>query len=205
MKNETIKAKATHLRLLLEQGNQFNRPLGKNSVKLAHCHELIAAALGFKSKVAMNNYDCDPEWWDEDEYYFGFYRRYIYSRELDLEFIMERVARLRDTPLHHVNPRFIASSLEEALAPPCQNYDCGSKDKYGRFIYDGDSDDPVMFVCEACSKDEYKYEKCLYCGSTLYKASVINRAGECPEHYGESHMDEEEREDWDSYVEYLNK
>lgn len=206
MTNETIKAKATYLRQSLELGDRHSRhsrPLGKNAVKLSHCHELIAAALGFNSKVAMNAYYSDPVYWDDDEFYFERYRFHAF-RGFDLKFIMERVAHLRDTPLHYANSYFIAEALAEALAPPCQ--DCGAKDADGRFVHDGDSSDPVMFVCRSCSQDEDEYDTCTFCGpDILYKASDINRSGECPEHSGESYMDEEEREGWDSLIEYWNK
>ncbi len=207
MTNETIKAKATYLRQCLEQGDRHyrdSRSLGKNAVKLSHCHEMIAAALGFNSKVAMNDYHSDPECWDEDEFYFERYRSHAFGRGFNLKFIMERVARLRDTPLHDADPYFIAEAVAETLAPPCQ--DCGDKDAKGRFVHDGDSSEPVMFVCRTCSQDEDEYDTCIYCGpDVLYKASDINRSGECPEHSGESYMDEEEREDWDSFIEYWNK
>ena len=203
MINETIKAKATYLRVILENGDMYCHLLAKNTVKLSHCHELIAAALEFKSKVAMNSYFDDSECWDDEECFFERYRSH--GRNLDLKFIMERIAHLKDTPLHHVPQFFIAEALEEALAPPCQNNDCGDKDANGRFVYDEDGE-PVMFVCRSCSQDEDEFNTCTYCGrSILYKASIINRAGECPEHSGESYMDEEEREGWDSLIEYWNK
>lgn len=199
MINETIKAKATYLREALENGDVHYHPI----VKLSHCHELIAAALGFKSKVAMNSYFNNPECWDDEE---GFFERYSsHGSNLDLKFIMERIARLKNTPLHHFPQHLMVHALGDALAPPCQNNDCGNKDSNGRFVYDKNGD-PMMFVCRACSQDEDEFDTCTYCGSdTLYKARTINRVGECPEHSGESYMDEEEREGWDSLIEYWNK
>lgn len=205
MKIETIQAKATYLKDSLEADDYRYLPssVSKGTVKLAHCHELIAAGLGFKSKKSMLSYCNDPRNWDDSEVYIERYYSHSAGHKLNTQLVMDRVSNLKDTPLHKSKEEFVIHSVAEAIAPPC--HDCNEKDANGRFIHDGDGSDPQIYVCRACSEED-KYDTCVYCGSgTLYKASDINRAGECPEHAGESYMDEEERDDWDSFIEYCNK
>lgn len=61
------------------------------------------------------------------------------------------------------------------------------------------------YICDDCfSPDEY--DKCVYCGDhTYYKYSQLNSSFECPEHAGESIMDDEDAEGWEDNIRKFNE
>ena len=61
------------------------------------------------------------------------------------------------------------------------------------------------YICDDCfSPDEY--DKCVYCGDhTYYKYSQLNSSFECPEHAGESIMDDEDVEGWEDNIRKFNE
>lgn len=211
MNNETISKKASWLKQELEHdltpSQHFNEPATASAsvkVKLSHCHELIAAAFGYNSKAAMNADVHNSSILNDHEFYIERWRETVYGRPSGEQKIIERIQSLRDTPLHTAHAHSVVSLVKCALAPQCQ--DCYEKDPRGRFVFNGYGDNPIDFVCSACAQDEQNYDTCRFCGDEyLYPASIINSSGECPEHQGESHMDDEELEDLESYIENINK
>ncbi|HFG1874480.1 hypothetical protein D6V10_06865 [Vibrio cholerae] len=208
MKNETIQSKATQLKLDLEEGLSqplpFNRPPlvpQPVEIKLSHCHELIAATFGYGQRVSMKKDDID---WDDQEVYTERWRDTVYQNNKVNDSIINRLKEL-NAPSLKAAPGFIITGIvQSTLTPQCK--DCRHQDPRGRFVHDDSGDDPIDFVCRECASDDEEYDTCTYCGEgILYPTSLLNSAGECPEHRGESHLDDEEREDWDSYIEYLNK
>ena len=62
------------------------------------------------------------------------------------------------------------------------------------------------WLCESCIRDRTPSEvdRCQLCDEDVYYlAEVIDHKGLCPEHRGEFDYSEEEREDLDSYIEYV--
>ena len=71
-------------------------------------------------------------------------------------------------------------------------------------VYRGGSEtDDVMH--SACV-DSDKYRECEYCGfGIVHPVKDLNDQSECPEHKGESDMDDEEREGWEDIIENMTK
>ncbi|BEI26461.1 hypothetical protein H8F18_14940 [Vibrio fluvialis] len=207
MKNQTIQSKATQLKLDLEEGLSrrlsYNKPhLASHpvEVKLSHCHELIAATFGYGQRVSMKKDGID---WDDQEVYTERWRDTVFQNNKVDGAIIKRITEL-NAPSLKAAPGFIVSSIvQSTLTPPCK--DCGHQDSRGRFVHDESGDDPIHYVCRECASDDEEYDTCLFCGDDiLYPISLLNSSGECPIHKGESYYDEEQMEDMESYVEYIN-
>lgn len=64
----------------------------------------------------------------------------------------------------------------------------------------GTNEDDAV-VHRACAQHDSQFGFCRYCGTSVaYPAELINGAGECPEHYGES-VPDYPVEDLESYIE----
>ncbi|POC39300.1 hypothetical protein [Vibrio vulnificus] len=208
MKTDTIQKLATELKLELEEGlvtrrSSFNRLTTTPQpvkVKLSHCYELIAAAFGYGQHVSMKKDDVD---WDDQECYIERWRDDVYINPRAEQALVDRIKKL-DAPELKRAPSFIVTGIVQAtLAPACK--DCGRHDPDGDFVHDEECNESIEYVCQRCAKDEDEYGTCRFCGNgTLYPTSLLNSAGECPVHKGESYYSEEELEDLNSYVEYLN-
>lgn len=189
--SDVIKKASKHFRDSIELTH-------KKKVRSSHSHAVISAALGYKSKKALmaDNYNLPIE----DEFIL-----YHYGNELDNEMVSDAIDSMKDSPLKSLPSHFVREAILDSLTPECEC--CGDKTVYSQPVFDSDNiEDPVAQVCNDCSEDEEEYATCIYCGdSILYRAFEINSAGECPEHKGESSMSDEEREDWESYIENLNK
>ncbi|MDW1507540.1 hypothetical protein R7D97_25480 [Vibrio sp. Vb5031] len=208
MKNITIQNKATQLKLELEDGlsqplpfDQLSSEPNRVKVQLSHCYELIAATLGYRTHPSMKADDYE---WDDHELFTERWRDDVYQNPRVNQAIVDRIKDL-NSPSLKAAPGFIVTGIVQAvLTPPCK--DCEHQDPRGRFVHDESGQDPIDFVCQDCASDDEEYGTCIFCGDgILYPTSLLNSAGECPEHKGESDLDDEEREDWDSYIEYLNK
>lgn len=207
MKIETIQSKATQLKLELEeclsQPLPFNRPPlvpHPVEVKLSHCHELIAAAFGYGQRVSMKKDDID---WDDQEVYTERWRDTVFQNNKVDGAIIKRITEL-NAPSLKAAPGFIVTSIVKSnLTPPCKECEC--QDQRGVFVQDEDGNDSIEFVCSTCAADDELYDTCQFCGDDiLYPISLLNSSGECPIHKGESSYDEDEMEDIESYVEYIN-
>ncbi|EPB6687178.1 TPA: hypothetical protein ACVO0R_004810 [Vibrio alginolyticus] len=175
-------------------------------VKPSHAHAVLSAALGYKSKQALLA-DVGEGVLDDLDAYRQYWYENIYRGEIDTQTIKNVLSRMGDTPFKQLPERQLMRFIEDALAPECE---CGVKHPHGAPIFDEhfnpSNPEPVDYVCPTCASDDNCYSTCLFCGDdVLYPAELINRNGECPEHYGESDMDEEEEQDWEDYIEYLNK
>lgn len=173
--------------------------LSTNEAKVgsSHAHAAVSALLGYNSKKALiDSGEIDIE--NED---------LVYSVDLDVDKLAEQIGKMGETPLKGIPVERIADSIRSGLTRPCEC--CAQKGPDVRAISDpdGHDDEPAGWVCRVCSINESEeYASCIYCGDlVIYRAAKINKAGECPEHKGESHMDEEEESGWNDLAENLTK
>ncbi|MGI2115397.1 hypothetical protein ACRN9G_17610 [Shewanella frigidimarina] len=160
----------------------------------SHAHAAISGYLGYKSKKALlaDHYD-EPI---EDEFVL-----FNYSSLVSLPQLEETILRMKDSPLKKMPTHQITNAIEEALTPGCEC--CGHKTIRSQPLFSNDDiDNPIAQVCSSCIRNEEGYATCHYCGDEiLYRTDDLNSAGECSEHRGEGSYSDEEREDWESYVE----
>jgi len=163
-------------------------------VKSSHAHQALAGALGFNSKVALlNEYPSDCEHLD----FILHHQNY----RLDEEKLIDSL----DSSLKSLPRDFVVTAIEESLIPGCEN-GCGKTLDSQPLFDSSDIEQPIAQVCDDCSDNSPQYSYCRFCGdSYLFRADEINEAGECPDHAGESIMDEDEETDWETYIEYINK
>jgi hypothetical protein len=160
-----------------------------------HAHASISAYCGFNSEKAL--IDCGPDTEDKN---------LILAITSDLPKLAECVSEMKETPLKSVPNDHLGNLISTALTPECEC--CGIKKKKNQPI--GDPDElyfqPDGWVCPNCASSEDEYDTCLFCGpDVIYRADQINDRGEYTEHDGGSVMDDEEKQDWDDYIENLNK
>ena len=159
----------------------------------AHLHQAVAGYLGYQSKVALN-----ADYFSSDD------PNIILSIEPNIQQMTDNISRQKESPLKQVAPCLMAGIIRTGLTPACAC--CGEKNPHMTPVADAehaslDGYDPVEWVCPKCSTNE-EYGHCHYCGDELrYRLSDLNENGECSIHAGESSMDPEEVEDWESYVE----
>tara|TARA_R110000772_G_scaffold73331_2_gene160360 strand:- start:4414 stop:4998 length:585 start_codon:yes stop_codon:yes gene_type:complete len=165
-------------------------------VKPSHAHALISHCFGYNSKKAMID---DEDFLVDDE------GNGLNAYDPDTKLVTERVAAMKSSPLKEVPVDYLVDVVYAGLAPPCEC--CGEKRLDIMPLGDpDDGDDPKGWVSRQCASDDDDYGTCWCCGDhILHRAKDLNRAGECPEHAGESSLDEEEQEDRDSYIEYHTK
>ncbi|WP_110641089.1 hypothetical protein [Salinicola sp. CPA57] len=166
-----------------------------DKVGSSHAHQVIAAYCGYNSKKALIDDGFDVENEELAEEY-----------DPDLDRMEAVISSMKPTPLQQSSTDYVAAVIHAGLAPPCES--CGNKVvgiqpllEPGRCQFvDG-------YVCETCAEQEAEaYATCRFCGpDVVYRAENINFRGECPEHDGESVLDEEEEEDYESYTEYHTK
>ncbi|WP_075882046.1 hypothetical protein [Vreelandella massiliensis] len=165
-------------------------------VKPSHAHALISHYFGYNSKKAMID---DGDCWVDDE------GNGLDSYDPDLKHVKERVTAMKSSPLKEAPTEYLADVVYAGLAPPCEC--CGEKSLDIMPIgdpYNGDT--PEGWVSQQCASDDEGYGTCWCCGDhIIHRAEDLNAAGECPEHAGESSVDEEEQEDRESWIEYHTK
>lgn len=166
------------------------------SIQSSHAHAAIAGYLGYKSKKAL--IDSDEIDIDEDILFFN---------ETDKKSLTDAIARMKDdTPLKTISIPVVSKIIEIGLTPKCEC--CGRQKEGVKPVFAEEQDRPDGYVCADCvsrDRDDDTYSTCNFCNDKIYRSEVINSAGECEVHVGEGNMDTEEREGWESYVEYINK
>lgn len=165
-------------------------------VKPSHAHALVAHYLGYNSKKAMID---DQDDWIDDE------GNGLDSYSPDLKQIAERVAAMKSSPLKEAPVDYLADVVYAGLAPPCEC--CGEKSLDIMPLGDADiGGSPEGWVSQQCASDDEDYGTCWCCGDdVIHRTENLNAAGECPDHAGESSLDEEEQEDRNSWIEYQTK
>lgn len=187
---DVIKEAVEHLRESVE--SEYGEKIGSS-----HAHAAISGYLGYKSKKALltdnGGYPIDDE-------------HVLLHRETSEKSLSESISRMQSSPLKEIPAHIAIEFVKTALTPSCEL--CGEKTLKSSPVYtESDENEPDGQVCDSCSSfHDDEYTTCTYCGAgVIYRADQINAAGECSEHAGESYMDDEERQDWEDYVENLNK
>ena len=161
-------------------------------IRPAHAHAAVSHYLGFNSKIALkSDSDFDPT--DVD---------LLCYRETGTDKLALHIPLMKPTPLQGLSVRELGAVIYAGLAPACECCDFKSLTitPLGYEV-----SEPDGWVCQPCADDESEdYARCRFCGDDyIYRASELNHRGECADHNGESVFDDEEREDMDSYVEYI--
>jgi len=158
----------------------------------SHAHELTAAYMGYNSKKALidsGEYDLnDPE--------------LVLNLDPDLPNLEDKVRKLRPDLLQKLPVATLGQLIETGLRPPCEC--CGHRLSTVVPITGWKHGGIDGWVCMNCvDREEDAYAICHYCGDGIvYRAQTLNRAGECPEHAGESDMDPEQEAGWNDLFEY---
>lgn len=182
---DVIYTAATHVQTTLEN-------MGRNLAP-SHAHEFIAAYFGFNSKKALI---------DSGEYDLK-NQELVLTLRPDLPKLKEKMRKLRPDLFQIFTAPLLSRVIKTGLTPPCECCEyrlaavvpiTGRK----RDIVDG-------WVCMHCvDRNGHAYGTCHYCGEGIvYRAETLDGNDECPEHAGESNMDPEEEDDWDSLAEYF--
>ncbi|VVO01184.1 hypothetical protein [Pseudomonas fluorescens] len=159
----------------------------------SHAHAAVAHYLGYNSKKALLD---DPTFYPEDQ-------ELVTYHELGTKKLVDRLPSMKENPLKHMDVGQLGSIIWAGLAPACE---CCDQKKLDITYLGDDIRNPQGWVSESCAERNEDYGRCHFCGDEyLYRAQDLNRNGECPEHNGESDMDDEELEDWESYIENINK
>lgn len=161
-------------------------------IRPAHAHAAVSHYLGYNSKVALKS---DPAFDASD-------LELINYHETDIEKLAEHIPRMRQTPLQEQSLHELAEVIHSGLAPACE---CCKQKSPTITPLGFEEREPDGWVCQDCAtKEESDYAYCIFCGDDyIFRASEINHRGECTDHDGESVYDDEEMEDRESYVEYI--
>lgn len=161
-------------------------------IRPAHAHAAVSHYLGYNSKIALkSDSDFDPTDVELLSY-----------RETGTDKLAQHIPLMKPTPLQGLNVHDLGAVIYAGLAPACEC--CNTKSltitPLGR-----EESEPDGWVCQPCAADESEdYAHCQFCGDDyIYRTSEINHRGECAEHDGESVFDDEELDDMDSLVEYI--
>jgi hypothetical protein len=188
--NDVIKDAARYLQHEIDI--KFDIPL-----QSSHAHALIAGYLGFNSKKALLAYNYEEPITDPFFLHSGDFQ----TSEENLNSTLDRI---KSSPIKNIRVDLLINSIDTALTPNCE---CCDRKRLRSFTVFNEDDEPEAQVCRSCLKEnEEDYSTCIYCGDhIIYRSEIINRHGECPNHDGESYMDEDETEDWLSYIENITK
>lgn len=81
----------------------------------------------------------------------------------------------------------------------CCDCDCGVENHLLPILEKGMETDE--YICINCIKTSHSYGTCSYCGDEFaYPIQELNANRECPDHYGESNMSDEDREGWEHNI-----
>lgn len=190
--DDVIKDCATYIQTEIK--NRFNV-----SVKISHCHELVAAILQFNSKVALTTYNNGPIY---DPFFIASPSENFTIG--DVNNVQAAVLRFKESPCKNIDPYILYDIVYASLIPVCEH--CEIKSSHSYFVYN-DNQEPIAVVCHNCyNYYEDMYARCWCCGDDfLYRSDIINRFSECPIHDGESSYDEDEEQDILDYIEYNTK
>lgn len=158
----------------------------------AHAHAAVSHYLGYKSKIALKS----------DQDFDATDTQLIAYHETSLHTLSTHIPLMKPTPLQGLNIQELGAVIYSGLAPACE---CCDEKSLSITPLGYEDPEPDGWVCEPCASTEHeRYAQCNFCGDGyIYRASEVNRHGECPEHVGESDYDDQELEDMESYAEYF--
>lgn len=160
----------------------------------SHGHSLVAAHLGYESKIALLSKDSDHCVDDQ----------WLHRERPDLNQIRATISRMRETVLTEQDAQFIANTIQDGLAPPCvETGICSASNIPLGDVMPGDE---TEWVHPSVARDERKFGHCRCCGqSVLYRLDELDDEMLCQEHHGEFDLDPEEQQDMDDLIEYMTK
>lgn len=190
MSNDSKNAFKEAAAFIRQELGSDEQPIGSS-----HAHQAIAAYCGYNSKKAFV---------DDEQHDFSEPSTLLHI-EPDSEKLSQRIDAMKDTPLKEMPIDDIEQAIHAGLAPKCEI--TGEHQLDIAPVYTDDTDKPDGWVSESeANENDEDYGHCTYCGPDyLYRTSVLNSAGECLEHNGESTLSEEEEKDQDDYIEYIMK
>ncbi|MDP2449542.1 hypothetical protein [Polaromonas sp.] len=157
----------------------------------SHAHALVAASLGFGSRIAMRDDPDGP----------SFANQWLGREEPNVPKISEIVAQMRSTSLRPEEASAIAKAVQDGLTPACA---CGLHSHKSMPIGFVHENDEAEWVCPECAADVEEFGICGLCGTAyIYRTSELDHHGLCKEHRGEFEQSDEEREDQESFAEYV--
>jgi rubredoxin len=162
---------------------------------MAQAHDLIAASLGYKSKIAAIEDGVYPQ------------DQWLHRHEPDhqtMELVIGRMHGVDQAELTK-NINSIGRVILDGLAPECA--ESGIKSHNNIPVGDPREGDDCQWIHPSVARDDYSdYAFCPLCGDhTAYHVDTLDAHGLCPEHRGEFDLDAEEQEDLDSFIEYHTK
>jgi hypothetical protein len=163
-------------------------------IRSGHAHMFVAAALGYGSRKAMQD-DPNGPW-------FG--SQWLGREAENVSKIEEAIKRMNKAPVREDQAPMVAEIVRAGLTPACR--DCGEHSSQSWPLGYVEAGDNADWVCPRCSSDDAQYGHCRCCGDdVLYLLDELDDQGLCSEHRGEFDLSPEEEEDWDSYIENIQK
>lgn len=157
----------------------------------SHAHALVAASLGYGSRIAMRDDPDGP----------SFANQWLGREEPNVPKISEVIAQMGSTPLRPEQAPVIAQTIQDGLTPACA---CGAHTHKSMPIGYAHENDETEWVCPECAADAEEFGTCVLCGTGyIYRASELDHHRLCNEHRGEFDQSDEEREDQESFAEYV--
>ncbi|WP_174365170.1 hypothetical protein [uncultured Caballeronia sp.] len=118
--------------------------------------------------------------------------------------IKDAIARMNDAPVQLDQASMIAALIQEGLTPVCVK--CGRLSSQNMAVGDVRPGDEANWICRTCASDNSQYGHCRCCGENLlFSVDELDDQGLCQEHAGEFDLSPEEEEDWESYIENVQK
>lgn len=163
----------------------------------SHAHALVAAALGYQSRVAL--LAPSAEHWTGDPW--------LYQEEPNQDELGAAIARMRKGDLEYEHVPFLAQAIRDGLAPACAESGLRSAENIPLgYVHKGDDATDVEWVHPNEAQDRERFGHCRCCGSGyLYRVEDLNGKWLCDEHEDEFDLDEDEAKDREDSVEYMTK
>lgn len=183
------KAAADHLRdVSRERGLEIGS---------SHAHALVAASLGYQSRVAL--LEPSSGHWTGDPW--------LYREEPNHAELGAAISRMRKGAVELEHVPFLAETIRDGLAPPCSETGVRSAKNIPLGYVDvGDRASDVEWVHPSEARDRERFDHCRCCGTSyLYRVEDLDEHGLCDEHRGEFDFDEDEAKDWEDLVENMTK
>ena len=168
-------------------------------LKPTHAHELVAAHLGYKSKIALKSDPYHSHLLDADE-------PESFECSNSISAIESRIKSLNGLLSNDSDFTWrVSKIIRDNILPECSF--CHESRATVKPVIDQKNNCEQLWICDFCiDSNEEEVGNCIFCGDEhVYSQELLNSAGECPEHNGESYLSPQEQDDWDSYIENVTK
>ncbi|MCL2656679.1 MAG: hypothetical protein FWD62_04530 [Betaproteobacteria bacterium] len=183
---DVFKAAAGHLRQEAEQN------LGVR-IGSGQAHNLVAAALGYKSAAALRadfRSCCDDPW--------------LGQKPANVSAIANLITRMQEPAVTPSQAALIGEIVLDGLTPACAI--CGTMDRTNfplGNVEPGDTRKEHEWTCRTCAKNDNGLDVCHCCGPiVIFRVEDIDDKGLCEMHKGEFDFDLDEERDAESLIEY---